>query len=120
MERGRAESSPRRDAGACRRCWRVPSASIGEVPAPQCILAPSGKDPVIFLGPHVKDSHSREHPLGVQRGCSPAQHPLKSLSFLLPTAQLSPSGRTMLEDEDGMSERGLSSSRRRYDDEEGE
>ncbi|XP_021230787.1 electrogenic sodium bicarbonate cotransporter 4 isoform X3 [Numida meleagris] len=32
--------------------------------------------------------------------------------------QLSPRGRTMLEDEDGLSERGLSSSRRRYDDEE--
>lgn len=56
----------------------------------------------------------------VQRGCSPLKRPLKSLSFLLPVTQFSTSGWTMLEDEDGMSERGLSSSRRRYDDEEGE
>lgn len=45
---------------------------------------------------------------------NPAQIPFP----ILP--QLPLSSRTMLEDEDGMSERGLSGSRRRFEDEEGE
>ncbi|KAK2513076.1 hypothetical protein Q9233_015706 [Columba guinea] len=45
--------------------------------------------------------------------CSPVQVKCERQSL-----ELSVSGRTMLEDEDGMSERGLSTSRRRYDDEE--
>ncbi|XP_052520926.1 electrogenic sodium bicarbonate cotransporter 4 isoform X10 [Tympanuchus pallidicinctus] len=47
-------------------------------------------------------------------------HQAQPLQFLSASGEpeLSPQVRTMLEDEDGLSERGLSSSRRRYDDEE--